>query len=137
MYNKTFLIGRLTRDPEKRYTPAGIPVTRFSIAINRGFKRAETSEVDFIRIVAWRKLAEICAEYLKKGRLVAIEGALRINSFTGRDGQKKNFSEVVAENMQMLERKQSETAVKDFSGTSEDVEFNPEDFQKSPKEAEL
>jgi single-strand DNA-binding protein len=135
MYNKVFLIGRLTKDPEKRYTPAGIPVTRFSIAINRGFSREKQNEVDFIRITAWRKLAEICGDYLKKGRLVAIEGSLRISSFTGRDGQKRTSSEVVADNMQMLERKAAGDG-SDFAGQEnketkekEDLDFNPADFE--------
>lgn len=110
MYNKAFLIGNLTRDPELRYTTSGIPVARFAVAVNR-FKRKEAGseggqDVDFINIVAWRRLAEICGEYLKKGRPVAIEGRLQINSFKGRDGEMKTMSEVVADNMQMLGRRQ-------------------------------
>lgn len=106
MYNKAFLIGNLTRDPEVRYTTSGIPVARFSLAINR-FRRAgaegeKSQEVDFINIVAWRRLAEICGEYLKKGRPVAIEGRLQVRSYTGRDGQPRTAAEVVADNMQML-----------------------------------
>jgi single-strand DNA-binding protein len=114
MYNKVFLIGNLTRDPDLRYTPSGIPVARFAVAVNR-FRRkgaeAESGEqgVDFINIVAWRRLAEICGEFLKKGRPVAIEGRLQIRSYTGRDGQKRTMTEVVADNMQMLGRK-SDTA---------------------------
>ncbi|MEA3493329.1 MAG: single-stranded DNA-binding protein [Candidatus Margulisiibacteriota bacterium] len=119
MYNKAFLIGNLTRDPELRYTTSGIPVARFAIAVNR-FKRKDADgeggqginrdgsyqDVDFINIVAWRRLAEICGEYLKKGRPVAIEGCLQIRSFKGRDGEMRTMSEVVADNMQMLGRRQ-------------------------------
>ena len=105
MYNKVFLIGRLTRDPEQRYTPSGIAVSRFTIAINRSFKGKDgESEADFIRIVAWRKLAEICGEYLKKGMLVHIDGRLQIDTYE-KDGEQVTSSEVVADNMQMLERK--------------------------------
>lgn len=113
MYNKVFLIGNLTRDPETRYTPSGVAVSRFAIAVNR-IKKAGSDEgeaatggqdVDFINIVAWRRLAEICGEFLKKGRPVAIEGRLQIRSYVGKDGQKKTMSEVVADNMQMLGRK--------------------------------
>ncbi len=106
MYNKVFLIGNLTRDPDLRYTTSGIPVARFAVAVNR-FRRGEkgSQEVDFINVVAWRRLAEICGEFLKKGRPVAIEGRLQIRSFTGRDGQKRTMTEVVADNMQMLGRK--------------------------------
>ncbi|MFA5034730.1 MAG: single-stranded DNA-binding protein [Candidatus Margulisiibacteriota bacterium] len=113
MYNKVFLIGNLTRDPETRYTPSGVAVSRFAIAVNRikkaGGDEGEAStggqDVDFINIVAWRRLAEICGEFLKKGRPVAIEGRLQIRSYVGKDGQKKTMSEVVADNMQMLGRK--------------------------------
>jgi single-strand DNA-binding protein len=106
VYNKAFIIGNLTRDPEMRYTPSGIAVTRFRVAVNRTFKKAENeeAEVDFISVVAWRKLAEICGEYLKKGSPVAIEGRLQINEYE-KDGQQQSFSEIVADNMQMLGRK--------------------------------
>jgi single-strand DNA-binding protein len=116
MYNKVFLIGNLTRDPELRYTSSGIPIARFALAVNRfrrgGAEAEGGQDVDFINVVAWRRLAEICGEYLKKGRPVAIEGRLQIRSFTGRDGQKRTAAEVVADNMQMLGKKIAE------SGTS-------------------
>jgi single-strand DNA-binding protein len=101
MYNKVFLIGNLTRDPELRYTPAGIPVARFTVAVNRP-KKDKKDEVDFIPVVAWRRLAEICGEFLKKGRPVAIEGRLQIRSFKSRTGAEATMTEVVADGMQML-----------------------------------
>lgn len=106
MFNKAFVIGNLTRDPDMRYTPSGIAVTRFTIAVNRGFKKAgeENSDADFIRVVAWRRLAEICGEFLKKGSPVYIEGRLQIESYE-KDGEKRTSSEVIADNMQMLGRK--------------------------------
>jgi single-strand DNA-binding protein len=107
MYNKVFLIGRLTRDPETRYTTAGVAVARFSLAINRPQRKDGNGEVDFIRVVAWRKLAEICNEYLHKGKLVAIEGRLQISSYE-KNGQRLQTAEVVADNMQMLSPKVSE-----------------------------
>lgn len=104
MYNKVFLIGRLTRDPEMRLTATGIPVVRFSIAVDRFQKKSGGEKVtDFFRIVAWQKLAEICNQYLKKGRLVSIEGRLQVDAYE-KDGEKQYYSEIVAENMQMLER---------------------------------
>jgi single-strand DNA-binding protein len=112
MYNKVFLIGNLTRDPELRYTTAGIPVARLTLAVNRFGKDASgqrTQEADFINVVAWRRLAQICGEFLKKGRPVAVEGSLRIQSFTGRDGKTRTMTEVVMDNMQML-GKRVETA---------------------------
>jgi len=119
MYNKVFLIGNLARDPELRYTPSGVPVVRFAVAVNRMKKKDEKAEaggqdVDFINVVGWRRLAEICGEYIKKGDPIALEGTLRVNSFVGRDGQKRTMVEVVMDNMQMLgkksDRRSSETA---------------------------
>lgn len=109
MYNKVFLIGNLTKDPELRYTPSGIPVARFTIAVNRPSAKNEKNEVDFINVVAWRRLAEICGEYLKKGRPVSIEGRLQIRPYE-KDGEKKVFAEVVAEGMQMLGKKEGASA---------------------------
>ena len=126
MYNKVFLIGNLTRDPDLRYTPSGIPVARFAVAVNRGKNK---EDVDFINVVAWRRLAEICGEFLKKGRPVAIEGRLQIRSFTGRDGQKRTMTEVVAENMQMLGKKPDQTV------TDADTETDtPKDTEVATRE---
>ena len=111
--NQAILIGRLTKDPEFRLTPSGIPVARFTIAINRFKKNQDEKSADFIRIVAWRRLAEICNEYLKKGKLIAIEGRLQIDKYE-KDGQTRYFSEVHADNMQMLDR-----GVSDMSSTQD------------------
>jgi single-strand DNA-binding protein len=110
MYNKVFLIGNLTRDPELRYTPSGLPVVRFSLAVNRVQRKGSEGEaegrqtVDFINIVAWRRLAEVCGEFLKKGSPVAIEGRLQLRTYE-KDGEKRTAAEVVADGMQMLSRK--------------------------------
>ena len=107
MYNKVFLIGNLTRDPEVRYTTSGIAVAKFAIAVNRPKgknSKSEDQEVDFINIVAWRRLAEICKEYLKKGKPVALEGRLQMRAYE-KGGEKRTFVEVVADNLQMLGRR--------------------------------
>lgn len=103
MYNKAFLIGRLTRDPEMKVTLSGITVTRFTIAVDR-IKRRDGGEsvTDFIRVVAWRRLAEICGQYMKKGKLVEVDGRLQIESYE-RDGETRTSAEVIAENVQMLD----------------------------------
>ena len=105
MYNRVVLIGRLTKDPEYRLTPSGVPVAKFTIAVDRFRKRdgQQENNADFIRIVTWRRLAEICHQYLKKGRLVAIEGRLQTDSYE-KDGEKRYVTDVIADNMQMLER---------------------------------
>jgi single-strand DNA-binding protein len=100
--NHITLIGRLTRDPELRYTPNGVAVTNFDLAVDRPGEKKET---DFIRIIAWQKTAELCANYLKKGRQVAVEGRLQIRSYEAQDGQKRRVAEVVANQVQFLDRK--------------------------------
>ena len=110
MYNKVFLIGNLARDPELRFTTSGIPVARFAIAVNRILRREESAggnDVDFINILAWRRLAEICGEYLKKGMSIAVEGRLEIRSYKGKDGEMRTMTEVTIDNMQMLGKKTS------------------------------
>jgi single-strand DNA-binding protein len=101
--NRTILVGRLAADPEVRYTTNEIPVARFALAVGRPSKDGK-KEVDFINIVAWRGLAKICGEYLKKGKPIAIEGKLQIRKYE-KDGQKRSIAEVVASNMQMLDTK--------------------------------
>lgn len=102
--NHIILIGRLTRDPELRYTPNGVAVTNFDLAVERDYKQEGQPDADFIRTIAWQKTAELCANYLKKGRLVAIEGRLQIRSYETKDGQKRTVAEVVANHVQFLER---------------------------------
>lgn len=105
MLNKVILIGRLTRDPELRYTPNnGTPVAQFALAVDRFGSR---EEVDFIDIVVWNKQAESCAQYLSKGKLAAVVGRLQIRSYETKDGQKRRVAEVVAETVQFLSPKGS------------------------------
>jgi single-strand DNA-binding protein len=99
--NRTILVGRLAADPEVRYTANEIPVARFAIAVEHPSKDGE-KEVDFVNIVAWRGLAKICGEYLKKGKPIAVEGKLHIRKYE-KDGEKRSITEVVADNMQMLD----------------------------------
>lgn len=108
--NKAMLIGRLTRDPEARTTPQGTSVTSFSVATNFRWKDATGNQQDkteYHDIVAWRKLAEICAQYLKKGAKVYIEGRLQTRSWDDQSGNKRYRTEIVADNMIMLDSKGS------------------------------
>ena len=103
--NKVFLIGNLTRDPELRYIPSGSAVASFTMAMNRVFKMQtgeKKEEVSFVRVVVWGRMAEVCSEYLKKGRPVFVEGRLQSRSWDGADGQKRNTLEVIAINVQFL-----------------------------------
>jgi single-strand DNA-binding protein len=94
----------LTQDPELRYTPNGVAVANFSLAVERPFSNKDgEKDVDFIDIVVWRKQAENCANHLGKGRLVAVEGRLQIRSYETNEGQKRRVSEVVANNVRFLD----------------------------------
>ena len=104
--NKVILIGNLTRDPELRYTPQGSAVCEFSLALNHSYTNKQSGqrveEVSFIEIVAWARTAEICAEYLKKGRQVYVEGRLKQDRWESPEGKKMSKIRVTAENVQFL-----------------------------------
>ncbi len=103
MLNRIVLIGRLTRDPDMRFTGNGIPVTNFTLAVQRNYTNQQGErEVDFINIVTWRKLAEHCAKYLAKGRLVAVDGSLQIQRYES-DGRTNINPVVVADDVRFLE----------------------------------
>jgi len=124
--NHIVLIGRLTRDPELRYTPNGLAVANFDLAVDRPTTNQQGErETDFIRIVAWQKQAELCANYLKKGRLVAVEGRLQIRNYETQDGQKRKAAEVVASFVQFLDKSKDETpspaAPADNNNSNEDL----------------
>jgi single-strand DNA-binding protein len=110
--NKVMLIGNLTRDPEVRYTPQGTAVATFGLATNRSWSAGDggdrQEETQFHRIVAWSKLAEIVGQLLFKGRKVFIEGRLQTRKWTGQDGQQREMTEVVAENMMVLDTRTRE-----------------------------
>ena len=110
--NKVMLIGNLTRDPELRKTPAGKTVVSFGLATNRnwtqenGEKREET---DFHRIVAWGKLGELCNKFLKKGRLIYVEGRLHSHSWTDNEGLQKAVTEIIADAVEFLDRNKQDS----------------------------
>lgn len=103
--NVVVLIGRLVRDPELRHTPSGMPVSSFTLAVDRPFTTQQGErEADFIDIVVWRRQAETVAQHLQKGRLVAVQGRLQIRSYE-HDGQRRKAAEVVADDVRFLDRK--------------------------------
>ncbi|MEC2344379.1 MULTISPECIES: single-stranded DNA-binding protein [Paenibacillus] len=104
MLNRVILIGRLTRDPELRYTPAGVAVTQFTLAVDRPFtSQGGEREADFIPVVTWRQLAETCANYLRKGRLTAVEGRIQVRNYENNEGKRVYVTEVIADNVRFLE----------------------------------
>jgi len=102
--NRVMLIGRLGRDPEFRYTPAGVAMAKFSLATNRRRRNGEEQPPDWHRITVWSKLAEICAQHLTKGRQVMIEGRIEYGSYD-KDGVKHYTTDIIAENLEMLGRR--------------------------------
>ncbi len=105
MFNLVVLTGRLTADPELKTTSNGIPVTSFSIAVNRNYRAGEEQQTDFINIVAWRQRAEFITKYFKKGSMIGIEGAIQTRKYTDKNGNNRTAFEVVVNNVQFVESK--------------------------------
>ena len=109
--NVVVLIGRLANDPELKYTPSGIAVSSFRLAVDRQFPNSQGErETDFIDIVVWRQAAEFAANYLGKGRLVAVDGRLQIRSWVAQDGTRRRSAEVVADTLRGLDRPREQGA---------------------------
>ncbi|HJV32172.1 MAG TPA: single-stranded DNA-binding protein [Bacillales bacterium] len=108
MMNRVVLVGRLTKDPDLRYTPNGVPVATFTLAVNRTFTNQQgEKETDFINCVIWRRPAENVANFLKKGSLAGVDGRIQTRNYEGQDGKRVYVTEVLAENVQFLEPKNS------------------------------
>lgn len=106
MLNNVVLIGRLTKDPELRYTPNNVAVATFSLAVNRRFKNNEgVHEADFINCVMWNKSAENLSNWIKKGNMIAITGRIQTRNYENQNGQRVYVTEVVAETFQNLEKR--------------------------------
>jgi single-strand DNA-binding protein len=127
--NKVILIGRLGSDPEVRYTPSGVAVANFNIATSEEWKDKDSGErkerTEWHRIVAWRRLGEICGEYLSKGRQVYVEGRLQTRDWEDRDGNKRYTTEIVATDVQFL-------GTRDSTDSARPRGAGPGDFQGGP-----
>ena len=125
--NRVILVGRIAVEPELRYTPNGTQVANFILAVDRNRPNAKGErEADFIKVVVWRRLAEICAQYLNKGRLIAVEGRLQTRSYETQEGQKRKDYEVVADGMKMLERGPKPDAL-DEAAAEDNHNFSPDE----------
>ena len=121
MINNVTLVGRLTKDPELKYTPSGVAVANFTLACDRPFKAQNgEKETDFISIVIWRKQAENAANYLKKGSLAGVVGRIQTRNFEGQDGKRVYVTEVVAESVQFLDPKGTGAGTKPQNNTHVD-----------------
>ncbi len=128
--NKAMIIGNLTRDPELKNTPSGQSVASFSVATNLVWtdqSGQQQKKTEFHNIIAWRKLADVCSRYLHKGSKVYIEGRLQTTDWTGQDGVKRYRTEIVAENMIMLDNKNSADQMGGGSGNNNAVIEIPEE----------
>lgn len=132
MLNRTILIGRLTRDPELRYTPNGTPNCTFTLAVDRPFTNSQgEKETDFINIVTWRKAAETCANYLRKGRLTAVEGRIQTRNYENNEGRRVYVTEVVADNVRFLESNRSDDQQRQsdpFANNSDPIDLSEDDL---------
>ena len=129
MLNRVILIGRLTRDPELKYTPNGTAVTNFTLAVDRFRTNAqgERDSADFIPIVAWQKQAENCANYLGKGSLAAVDGRMQVRSYDDKDGIRRWVTEVVADTVRFLDKK-GDGRSGDFGAPSGELGFTDDDI---------
>ena len=138
--NRVQLIGNLTRDPELRYTPSGTAVCSFSIATNRNWTTdtgEKKEEVEFHRIVAWNKLAELCSQFLTKGRKVFVEGRLTTRSWDAQDGTKKQTTEIIINDMILLDnRREGSEASAEVVSEEPAVEVKEKVSKKSDKTEE-
>lgn len=116
MLNHIVLMGRLTRDPELRYTQSQTPVASFSLAVDRDFGRGEEKQTDFIDCVAWRQTGEFVSKYFQKGSMAVVSGRLQIRDWTNRDGNKRRSAEVVVDNVYFGESKRREGESRDNYG---------------------
>lgn len=121
MINRVVLVGRLTKNPELRYTPTGVAVANFTIAVNRPFTNQQGDhEADFIQVVVWRRQAENAANFLNKGSLAGVDGRLQTRNFENSEGRKVYVTEVVADSVQFLEPKGSKNTSNNYGDNSQD-----------------
>ncbi|HAA85836.1 MAG TPA: single-stranded DNA-binding protein [Kosmotogaceae bacterium] len=127
-YNKIILVGRLTRDPEMKFSPSGTQISTFSLAVDRNTRSGrEDDSTDFVRIVTFGKLAEFCGNYLAKGRLVLVEGSLRIRRWKTQEGEPRSTTEVLANTIRFMETKAQAGITHENSRTEDDGKFNDND----------
>jgi single-strand DNA-binding protein len=124
MFNKVVLIGRLTRDPELKFTQNGKAVASFSLAVDRSYKREGQPECDFFRVNVWGKQAENCAKHLSKGSLVAVDGRIEINKYTDKDGNERTSIDVTANDVRFLSKPRKSQTGQDHGSS----EVSPKDF---------
>lgn len=143
MFNLVVLSGRLTADPELKTTPSGVSVCSFTIAVERRYKQGEERQADFVNIVAWRQTAEFVSKYFSKGSMIGIEGSIQTRKYQDKDGKNRTAFEVVANNVQFIEPKRSESNGEANSlptpqnDTLAELQTNLEGFQLAQDDGDL
>jgi single-strand DNA-binding protein len=128
MLNRVIIVGRLTKDPELRYTSSGVAVATFTLAVNRTFKNQNgEQEADFINVVVWRKPAENVANYLKKGSLAGVDGRLQTRSYEGQNGR-VFVTEVIADSVSFLDSKGKSTPNENKANTEQNKPLDDDPF---------
>lgn len=128
MINRVVLVGRLTRDPELRYTPSGVAVCRFSLAVNRNYKAKDgQQEADFINIICWRGLAENVANYTRKGSLVGVDGSIVTGKYE-KEGRTVYTFDVQADNVRFLDSKREQAGRDPFADDGQPIDINDDDL---------
>lgn len=130
MINRVVLVGRLTKDPELKYTPSGVPMARFTVAVNRTTKKQDgEQEADFIGCIAWRKQAESLANFMRKGGLIGVDGRIQTGSYEGNEGKKIYTTDVVADSIQFLEPKNQN---QQGQGRTQPPQHQQQQYQQQP-----
>lgn len=133
MINNAVLVGRLTKDVELKQTQSGLAVARFTLAVNRPFGNQNgEKQADFINVVVWRKQAENCAQYLRKGSLAGVTGRIQTGSYDGQDGKKVFTVEVVADNVQFLEPKSSSNGGANNQNATGNQGYQQQSYNQQP-----
>lgn len=134
MLNRVVLIGRPTNDVELRYTPSGVANGKCVLAVNRPFESSDGQDADFIPVIMWRQLAETCANYVKKGKLIAVEGRIQVRNYENNEGKRVYVTEVIADNVRFLEkadgnsRSESQGRKDPFEGEGKPIDINDDDL---------
>jgi len=148
MLNVSVLMGRLVADPELRHTPNNIPVTSFTLAVDRSYvKSGADRQTDFIDIVAWRNTAEFISRYFRKGQMMVVQGSIQTRTYQDKDGNKRKAFEIVADNVNFADSKRSDSAAPSYTGnysSSQIIESESiyssgsnDDFEELPMDDDL
>ncbi len=137
MMNRVVLVGRLTKDPELKYTPNGVPVATFTLAVNRNFSNPQGErQADFINCVVWRKPAENVANYLKKGSMAGVDGRIQTRNYEGQDGRRVYVTEVVAESVQFLSSR-SDNGQSNNQSSNQRQQYNEDPFSNTGQPVDI